>query len=87
MKLKHVTLSCCLQILNIGHSRIPVYAGECSNVIGLLLTKTLIGLDRAHTFRVQDLLGSSLYARPAMFVDDTMPLFDLLNEFETGRSG
>ncbi|PVD28407.1 hypothetical protein C0Q70_10994 [Pomacea canaliculata] len=50
------------KILNIGHSRIPVYAGECSNVIGLLLTKTLIGLNRAHTFRVQDLLGSSLYA-------------------------
>ncbi|XP_025097567.1 LOW QUALITY PROTEIN: DUF21 domain-containing protein At2g14520-like [Pomacea canaliculata] len=73
------------KILNIGHSRIPVYAGECSNVIGLLLTKTLIGLNRAHTFRVQDLLGS-IVCRPAMFVDDTMPLFDLLNEFQTGRS-
>ena len=33
------------RISNKGFSRIPVYIGEKSNIIGVMLIKTLIGLD------------------------------------------
>ena len=74
------------QIITRGHSRIPVYGGDRSNVIALLLTKTLIKLNPADCTPVAKILESPMYARPAMFIDDNMPLFDLLNQFQTGKS-
>ncbi|XP_070188562.1 uncharacterized protein [Littorina saxatilis] len=82
-KLDHETMT---HIITRGHSRIPVYAGDRSNVIGLLLTKTLIKLSPADATPVAQVLQSRAYARPAMFVDEDMPLFDLLNLFRTGKS-
>ncbi|KAK7503006.1 hypothetical protein BaRGS_00005632, partial [Batillaria attramentaria] len=74
------------QIMTRGHSRIPVYGGDRSNVIALLLTKTLIKLDPDDNISIKDIVSSRIYARPAMFVDDTLPLFDLLNQFQTGKN-
>ncbi|XP_076467286.1 uncharacterized protein LOC143298327 [Babylonia areolata] len=82
-RLDHETMT---HIITRGHSRIPVYGGSRSNVIALLLTKTLIKLNPADCTPVAKILQSSTYARPAMFIDDSMPLFDLLNQFQTGRS-
>ncbi|KAL8575591.1 hypothetical protein ACOMHN_059655 [Nucella lapillus] len=82
-KLDHETMT---HIITRGHSRIPVYGGSRSNVIALLLTKTLIKLNPADCIPVSKILESPTYARPAMFIDDSMPLFDLLNQFQTGKS-
>ncbi|KAH9503668.1 DUF21 domain-containing protein [Bulinus truncatus] len=68
------------------HSRVPVYCDDRSNVVALLLTKTLIKLRPDDAVPISHLVGDERYSRPALFIDSNMPLFDLLNLFQTGRS-
>uniref|UniRef100_A0A2C9K129 CNNM transmembrane domain-containing protein n=1 Tax=Biomphalaria glabrata TaxID=6526 RepID=A0A2C9K129_BIOGL len=82
-KLNYETLSHMAQHC---HSRVPVYENERSNIVALLLTKTLIKLSPDDALPVSDLVGDERYSRPALFIDSDMPLFDLLNLFQTGRS-
>ena len=71
------------QIQRHGHSRVPVYAGDHSNIVGMLLVKRLIHLDPDDSVAIATLEGA---LSPPPSCVTTMPLFDLLNQFQTGRS-
>lgn len=69
------------KILARGHSRVPVYAGNPRNVIGLLLVKSLLTV-RAET----ETPVSAVSIRRMPRVPADMPLYDILNEFQKGSS-
>jgi metal transporter CNNM len=64
-----------------GHSRIPVYEGKRTNVIGMLLAKNLLSVDQS---AITPLKSLDLRKLP-LVVRDT-PLYSMLNMFQTGRS-
>lgn len=72
---------CILEILRTGHSRLPVYEGTRSNLVGMLLVKRLVGYDPLEERKVADF---PLYFLP-MVSSDTA-LFDMLHFFQEGRS-
>jgi magnesium and cobalt transporter len=67
-------------IIATGHSRFPIFDGERDNIIGILLAKDLLKLQRAPALNVRTLL------RPPVFVPETKGLNDLLREFRSTRS-
>ncbi|KAL3812704.1 hypothetical protein ACJIZ3_013972 [Penstemon smallii] len=69
------------KILARGHSRVPVYAGNPKNIIGLLLVKSLLTV-RAET----ETPVSAVSIRRIPRVPADMPLYDILNEFQKGSS-
>lgn len=68
------------QVINTAHSRFPVYEGSKENIIGILLVKDLLKLQRAPELNVRSLL------RTAMFVPENKKLNDLLREFRAKRN-
>ncbi len=74
------------QLLKESHSRVPVYDGNKKNVVGVLLVKMLITLDPDQAIPIKSLLHDSVCFRRVNYVPETMPLFDLLNHFQTGKS-
>lgn len=67
-------------IIDTAHSRFPVYEGERENIIGILLAKDLLKLQRAPALNLRALL------RPPVFVPETKGLNDLLREFRGTRN-
>ncbi len=67
-------------VIETGHSRFPVYSGERENIIGILMAKDLLKLQRAPMLSVRALL------RPAVFVPESKQLNDLLREFRGNRN-
>lgn len=67
-------------VIDAGHSRFPVYDGDRDAIIGLLLAKDLLKLQRAPELNVRALL------RPVVFVPESKPLNDLLREFQSNRN-
>jgi len=66
--------------INIGYSRIPVYAKSQDNIKGILYLKDLLPyIDKPETFRWQSLI------RPAFFVPETKKIDDLLEDFQTNK--
>jgi metal transporter CNNM len=72
-------------VLKAAHSRIPVYSGRRTHVVGILLVKTLLMLEPSRPVPVRSLLAKPRYSRPAHYVPDTMPLYDLLSDFQKGK--
>ncbi|KAL9321322.1 hypothetical protein ACSQ67_013161 [Phaseolus vulgaris] len=68
-------------ILEKGHSRVPVYYEETANIIGLILVKNLLRIDPEEGLSVK-----SVTIRRIPRVPETMPLYDILNEFQKGHS-
>ena len=68
------------QVITTAHSRFPVYQGERENIIGILLAKDLLKLQRAPEHSIRALL------RPAVFVPETKNLHDLLRNFRSNRN-
>ncbi|CAG8524345.1 8458_t:CDS:2 [Ambispora leptoticha] len=68
-------------IVRTGHSRIPVYKGTRDNIIGVLLTKSLI-LYNPHD--AIPLRKHTINKIPT--VEANLPLFEMLNIFQEGRS-
>jgi magnesium and cobalt transporter len=66
-------------VIATGHSRFPVYQDRRDNVIGILMAKDLLKLQRAPGLSLRTLL------RPAVFVPESKPLNDLLREFRSNR--
>ena len=67
-------------VVQMGYSRVPVYAGTEDNIKGILYIKDLLPyIDKPDTFRWQSLL------RPAYFVPETKKIDDLLEEFRTNK--
>ena len=52
-------------VIHTGHSRFPVFEGERDNVIGILMAKDLLKLQRAPDLNLRTLL------RPAVFVPES----------------
>ncbi len=67
-------------VIDTAHSRFPVYEGERENIIGILLAKDLLKLQRAPELNIRALL------RPATFVPESKGLNDLLREFRGNRN-
>jgi magnesium and cobalt transporter len=67
-------------VINTGHSRFPVFDGGRDNIIGVLMSKDLLKLQRAPELNLRTLL------RPPMFVPESKGLNELLREFRTNRS-
>ena len=67
-------------VIDTGHSRFPVFDGERENIIGILMAKDLLKLQRAPGFNIRALL------RPAVFIPETKGLNDLLREFRGNRN-
>lgn len=67
-------------VIDTGHSRFPVYEGQADNIVGILLAKDLLKLQRAPELHVRTLL------RPPVFVPESKGLNDLLREFRGTRN-
>ena len=63
-------------VIDTAHSRFPVYDGERENIIGILMAKDLLKLQRAPELNIRALL------RPAVFVPESKGLNDLLRDFQ-----
>jgi magnesium and cobalt transporter len=68
------------QVIDIAHSRFPVFEGERENILGILLAKDLLKLQRAPELNIRALL------RPAVFVPESKGLVDLLRDFRGNRN-
>jgi magnesium and cobalt transporter len=67
-------------VINTAHSRFPVYEGQRDNVIGILMAKDLLKLQRAPELSLRTLL------RPAVFVPESKGLNELLRDFRSNRN-
>ena len=67
-------------VIDTAHSRFPVFEGERENIIGILMAKDLLKLQRAPGLNIRALL------RPAVFVPESKGLNDLLREFRGNRN-
>ena len=67
-------------VIDTAHSRFPVFEGDKENIIGILLAKDLLKLQRAPELNIRALL------RPAVFVPESKGLNDLLREFRGNRN-
>src|SRR4051812_45277577 len=67
-------------VIDTAHSRFPVYEGDRENIIGILMAKDLLKLQRAPALNIRALL------RPAVFVPETKGLNELLREFRGNRN-
>jgi magnesium and cobalt transporter len=68
------------QVIDTAHSRFPVFEGDRENIIGILLAKDLLKLQRAPELNIRALL------RPAVFVPESKGLNDLLRDFRVNRN-
>jgi magnesium and cobalt transporter len=64
-------------VIETAHSRFPVYEDQRDNIIGILLAKDLLKLQRAPELNLRALL------RAPMFVPESKGLNDLLREFRS----
>ena len=69
-----------MQVIRAGHSRFPVYEGERDNIIGILMAKDLLKLQRSPDLHLRRLL------RPPVFVPESKSLNELLREFRSHRN-
>lgn len=67
-------------VIDTAHSRFPVYEGERENIIGILMAKDLLKLQRAPELNIRALL------RPVVFVPESIRLNDLLRNFQGNRN-
>ncbi|MFY9510644.1 MAG: transporter associated domain-containing protein [Rubrivivax sp.] len=67
-------------VITTAHSRFPVYEGQRENVIGILMAKDLLKLQRAPELNLRTLL------RPAVFVPESKGLNELLRDFRSNRN-
>ena len=68
------------QVIDIGHSRYPVYEDNRENIIGVLHSKDLLKLQRAPDFNTKALLRNVLY------VPESKSLVDLLRDFKKSKN-
>jgi magnesium and cobalt transporter len=67
-------------VIGSGHSRFPVYEGQRENILGILMAKDLLKLQRAPELNLRTLL------RPAVFVPESKGLNELLRDFRSNRN-
>jgi magnesium and cobalt transporter len=67
-------------VIRTAHSRFPVYEDGRDNIIGILMAKDLLKLQRAPELNLRTLL------RPAVFVPESKRLNELLRDFRSNRN-
>ncbi len=67
-------------VIHTAHSRFPVYEDQRDNIIGILMAKDLLKLQRAPELNLRTLL------RPAVFVPESKRLNELLRDFRSNRN-
>jgi len=67
-------------VIDTAHSRFPVYENDRENIIGILMAKDLLKLQRAPELNLRALL------RPAVFVPESKGLNDLLRDFQSNHN-
>ena len=67
-------------VIDTAHSRFPVFEGRRENVIGILMAKDLLKLQRSPELNLRTLL------RPAVFVPESKGLNELLRDFRSNRN-
>ncbi|MBP6252516.1 MAG: CBS domain-containing protein, partial [Rubrivivax sp.] len=67
-------------VIETAHSRFPIYEERRDNVIGILMAKDLLKLQRAPELNLRTLL------RPAVFVPESKGLNELLRDFRSNRN-
>jgi magnesium and cobalt transporter len=67
-------------VIDTGHSRFPVYEGARERIVGILLAKDLLKLQRSPTLNLRTLL------RPVVFVPESKRLNELLRDFRSNRN-
>ncbi|MDB5998864.1 MAG: magnesium/cobalt efflux protein [Rhizobacter sp.] len=67
-------------VIETGHSRFPVVEGNRENIIGILMAKDLLKLQRAPGLNLRTLL------RPAVFIPESKGLNELLRDFRSNRN-
>ena len=67
-------------VIGTGHSRFPVYEGARENIIGILMAKDLLKLQRAPELNLRILL------RPPVFIPESKGLNELLRDFRSNRN-
>jgi magnesium and cobalt transporter len=67
-------------VIDTAHSRFPVFEGSRENVIGILMAKDLLKLQRSPDLNLRTLL------RPAVFVPESKGLNELLRDFRSNRN-
>jgi magnesium and cobalt transporter len=67
-------------VISTAHSRFPVYEGQRDNIIGILLAKDLLKLQRSPSLNLRTLL------RPAVFIPESKRLNELLRDFRSNRN-
>ncbi|MBS0594384.1 MAG: CBS domain-containing protein [Proteobacteria bacterium] len=67
-------------VIRTAHSRFPVHEGARDNIIGILMAKDLLKLQRAPGLNLRTLL------RPAVFVPESKRLNELLRDFRSNRN-
>ncbi|KAI4319992.1 hypothetical protein MLD38_033521 [Melastoma candidum] len=68
-------------IIRKGHSRVPIYSGKPTNIIGLILVKNLIKIRPEVETCIKDVT-----IRKIPRIEDCLPLYDILNLFQKGHS-
>jgi magnesium and cobalt transporter len=67
-------------VIGTAHSRFPVFEDKRDNIIGILMAKDLLKLQRAPELNLRTLL------RPAVFVPESKRLNELLRDFRSNRN-
>jgi magnesium and cobalt transporter len=67
-------------VIDTAHSRFPVFESQRDNIIGILMAKDLLKLQRAPELNLRTLL------RPAVFVPESKRLNELLRDFRSNRN-
>jgi magnesium and cobalt transporter len=67
-------------VIDTAHSRFPVHEGSRDNIIGILMAKDLLKLQRAPELNLRALL------RPAVYVPESKGLNELLRDFRSNRN-
>lgn len=67
-------------VIHTAHSRFPVFEDRRDNIIGILMAKDLLKLQRAPELNLRTLL------RPAVFVPESKGLNELLRDFRSNRN-
>ncbi|XP_073019628.1 DUF21 domain-containing protein At5g52790-like [Primulina eburnea] len=68
-------------VISRGHSRIPVYSVSPTNIVGLVLVKNLIKCRPEDDFPIKNLT-----IRRIPRFNESLPLYDILNQFQKGQS-
>ncbi|XP_024979254.1 DUF21 domain-containing protein At2g14520-like [Cynara cardunculus var. scolymus] len=68
-------------IMEKGHSRVPVYYEQPTNIIGLILVKNMLTINADEEVPVKNVT-----IRRIPKVAESLPLYDILNEFQKGHS-